>query len=263
MPLSSKILRGLDIKGWKVYRPRLGEKNFRDPAQKPAFCSITDGGEEQDFQVEQEHLEDPSRNTREEFAEERRQALAKAEEEARFLKEKAWQEGFTEGLQKGEADARKLREEAQKVLEQAQEERRQILAGAEQEIIQIAVSIAQKIINYEVETDSECVLGLISRSLEALPAGENILLHVNPLDAKICQENFRRLRALLKNGISLEILPDKLIPLGSCKVESEESEVELLLQKELEILESKLLKLAVSAGEKFLEEGGGDWKPDM
>jgi flagellar biosynthesis/type III secretory pathway protein FliH len=41
---------------------------------------------------------------------------------------------------------------------------------------------------------------------------------------------------------------DEDMPLGSCRVESDDSQVELLLQKELEILAKKLLQLASSAG---------------
>ncbi|HHT46157.1 MAG TPA: hypothetical protein GX004_02540 [Firmicutes bacterium] len=246
--MSSRILRGLSIKGSIVYSPPFPEKNNLKSlyhTEKGPAAEIDPREQAKEF------LE----KAREEFEAERLRLLREAEEEARFLKEKAREEGFAEGFRKGEIEAAGLLKEAEEVLRQAEQEKREILARAEPEIIQIALNIAEKLLNYKVETDSNCILQLIYRAMEALPAGKNIILRVNPLDAKICQENYQRLRGRLKNGASLEVHEDEDMPLGSCKVESEESQVELLLQKELEILSKKLLKLALSAGEDALREG--------
>lgn len=248
MPLSSRILRGLSIKGSIVYSPSFPEENNL----KSPYHSETEPPAEIDPWEQTEEL---LKKEREEFEEERSRLLREAEEKARSLKEKAREEGFAEGFKKGEIEAAGLRKEAEEVLRQAEQEKREILARAEPEIIQIALNIAEKLLNYKVETDSNCILQLIYRAMEALPAGKNIILRVNPLDAKICQENYQRLKGRLKDEVSLEVYADEDMPLGSCRVESEESQVELLLQKELEILSKKLLKLALSAREDALREG--------
>ncbi|MGI6318100.1 MAG: FliH/SctL family protein [Dethiobacteria bacterium] len=247
MPLSSRILRGLDIKGSVVYSAPSPEEKRMENAPFPETESLAEIDP-------REQAEAFLKKAREEFAEERSRLLRDAGEEARLLKEKAREEGYAEGLKKGELEAAGLRKEAEEILKQAEQKRIDILARAEPDIIRIAVSIAEKLLNYKVETDSSCILQLIYRALEALPGGRNITLYVNPLDAKICQENFQRLQGRLKNDISLEVHADEEMPLGSCRVESEESQVELLPQKELEILSKKLLKLASSAAEDVIQK---------
>ncbi len=249
MPSSSKILRGFEIKGWKVYHPRLEEKLQDSLATADADQQLSLNSEEIAKQ-----MEEVLKQIREEGEEQRRQLLAQAAEEARLLKEQAWKDGFDEGFKKGELEASRLEEKARGILEKAWKERWEILAGAEPEIIQIAVSIAEKLLNYKVETDSSCILALMARALNALPVGRNVLLRVNPLDEKICRESFHTLQGLLKQDIVLELLGDDGIPMGSCKVESEEAEVELLLQKELHILGKKLLELATTSGRRYLLE---------
>lgn len=240
MPLSSRILRGLDVKGSIVYSPPCPEEKEMENTPFPETESPAEADPREQARV---FLE----KAREEFEKERSKLLREAGEEARLLKNKARREGFAEGLKEGELEAAGLREKAAEVLRQAKQKRIDLLSRAEPEIIRLAVAIAEKLLNYKVETDSGCILQLIYRALETLPAGSNIILHVSPLDAKICQENFQRLQGRLKNDVSLEVHADEEMPLGSCRAESEESQVELLPQVELEILAQKLLQLASSA----------------
>lgn len=258
MLLSSKILRGLEIKGWRVYHPPQLEERLK----KKLDFSTSVAAEQQPSSVAEEstkeeiakQMEVVLEQIREEGEKQRRQLLEQAAEEARLLKEQAWKEGFEEGRSKGEQEAARMVEEARQILERAHEERREILAGAEPEIIQLAVSIAEKLLNYKVETDANCVLALMARALNSLPVGRNVVLRVNPRDEKICRENFQALQGLLKQEIVLELQGDPAIPAGSCKVESEEVEVELLLQKELHILGNKLLEVAVASGRSYFFE---------
>ncbi len=252
MPLSSRILRGLDVKGSIVYSPPFPEKKEMENTPSPETASLAEVDP-------REQAEAFLKKAWAEFEEERLRLLQDAGEEARLLKEKARREGFAEGLKKGELEAAGLRKEAEELLKQAQQQRLDILARAEPEIVRIALAIAEKLLNYKVETDSSCILQLIYRAMEALPAGQNIILRVSPPDAKICQENFQRLQGRLKNGVSFEVHADEEMPLGSCRVESEESQAELLLQKELEILSKKLLKLASSASENVMQEAEYDF----
>jgi flagellar assembly protein FliH len=247
MLLSSKILRGLDIKGWRTYYPPRLEETPQEALGEPEDDQQGPPASEEIAR----QMEEVLRQIREEGEEQRRQILAQAAEEARLLKEQAWKEAFEEGRKQGEQEAARLLEEAREVLENAWKERQEILAGAEPEIIQIAVSIAEKLLNYKVETDFNCILALMARALNALPVGRNVLLRVNPMDEKICRENFHLLQEQLKQEIVLELQGDQGIPVGSCEVESEEVEVEILLQKELHILGNKLLEIAAASGRRY------------
>lgn len=252
MPSSSRILRGLDIQGWKVCYPRREKEPPPEPALQEDTSLSTSGGDVADAVKQTETAEEIWDGIREEGEKLRREILAEAVAEARLLAEKAREEGFQEGFREGEEAARELVEEARRAIEQAHEERREILAKAEPEIIRLALSIAEKLLNYTVSMDSRCVLALIARGLHALPAGSKVDIRVNPVDEKTCLENFYSLQEMVKEGTALEVVPDEKIPPGNCRLESEEMEVELLLQKELQILGKKLLEMAVSSGRKYL-----------
>ncbi len=257
MPLSSKILRGLKVKGHTIYSPPPPEKNFPNRS--------AGSGLQQQSSVNPREKIKQEENILEKFQQEgeklRRQLLEQASEEARLLKEQAWEEAFAKGRKEGDLEAKKLVEEAQAILEQARKERQETLAGAEPEIIKIAVSIAEKLLDYKIETDEGCILSLMARALNTIPAGENVLLKLNPRDEEICRKKFNALRELLQQDIVIELQGDQEIPPGSCKVESEEVEVELLVHKELEILGNKLLEMAIASGRRRLlekeEEKGG------
>ncbi|NLL64055.1 MAG: hypothetical protein GX241_07510 [Ruminococcaceae bacterium] len=252
MPSSSRrILRGLDIQGRRTYYPRLKMENSPEPAgQEDASLSVSAVDEAEQAKQVEEILT----GAREEGEKLRQEILAEAVAEARLLGEKAREEGFQEGFRQGEKAAEKLLEEARHTLEQACRERREILAEAEPEIIRVALGIAEKLLGYKVSTDSRCILAMIARGLNVLPAGQKVNIKINPLDEKVCRENFYGLRELLKEGVLLEVMADEKIPPGSCRLESEEAEVEMLLQKELQILGKKLLELAVSSGKQYLQE---------
>ncbi len=252
MPLSSKILRSYEIKGWKVYSPPQpgGEHpesstNTAAPRQSPGNPAAVPG-----------QMEEFLQKVRGEGEELRRQLLAQAAEEARLLKEQAFKDAFEEGRKQGEPEAARVIEEARQVLAQAWEKRQEILAEAEPEIIKLAVNIAEKLLDYKIETDEGCILALMATALNALPVGRNVLLKLNPRDERICRENSHLLKELLKREIKLELQGDEGIPAGSCKVESEEVEVELFLQKELHVLGNKLLEMAASSGKRHLLKKG-------
>lgn len=194
---------------------------------------------------------------RREGEEQRRLLLAQAQEEAVKLKEQARQEGYSQGYSQGysegEKEAEKLKEEARSVLEQAHRQHEEILAEAEPEILKIAVSLAEKLINYQLEVNTDLILSIVSRCLEALPGGQEIFLRVNPGDEMVCREKLNILEMSLKRNSVLEIVADEDIPPGSCRVDSEEAEVAFLLARELQVLAKKLLELAVVSGGKNIE----------
>jgi len=257
MLLSSKILRGLEIKGWMVYQPPPLEERLQrklEPPSGEASGEQPPMGEEERKEKMAQQMEAVLEQIREEGEKQRRRLLEQAAEEARLLKERAWQEGFEMGRSKGEQEAAKIVEEARLLREQAEKQRRELLAEAEPQIIKLAISIAEKLLNYKIETDADCLLALMARALNSLPVGRKVILRVNPRDEKICRENFQLLQGQLKQEILMELQGDPAIPPGSCRVESEEVEVDFLLERELHLLGNKLLELAAAGGRSYLQE---------
>ncbi|HAP32103.1 MAG TPA: hypothetical protein DCQ14_03505, partial [Firmicutes bacterium] len=147
-------------------------------------------------------------------------------------------------LQEGQRESRLLQEEAKNLLQEAQRERLAMIKGAEAEILQIAVSIAEKLLHCKMILDKKAVLAIFKKALEDLPGGQNVILSLNPEDEAVCGETLKELQEHLRKGSSLKITGSPEIARGSCKVESEEAEIGINPQTELETLANKLLTLA-------------------
>lgn len=249
MPSLYKVYRGVDIKGWKVYNPReIIEGSEEDGSSNEESEEVKSRNEEE--LRREEEKEALKKEVIRETEEQRRQILEEAEEEASVLKDKAFNEGYEEGYKKGEEKASGLKEEAEKVLQQAWQQREEIIEGAEEEIIQLSVNLAEKLLGYRIEVDSESVMAVLTRCLETLPRSGSIMIRLHPRDVEIAENNLQRIKSFLKKDVELEITADENIPQGSCRVDSEEAEVEVNLQKELKILTQKLLQLAAPSTEK-------------
>ena len=251
MPSLSRILRGLHIQGQKTYYPRLEIALPTQPAEQENAVLPDPAGIEKE---QDEKMRTAEAAIREEAEKLRREILAEAAVQANLLEEKAREEGFQKGLRQGEEVAEELLQEARQILKNADRRRREILAEAEPEIIQIALNIAEKLLDYKVKLDSCSILAMIARGLNILPAGQKVYIRCNPLHEKACRNNFHTLREMLKGGTQLELGADKQIPPGSFLLETEEAEVEFLLQKELQILGEKLLALADPSREEYMPE---------
>ncbi len=244
MPSSSnRILRGLDVKGWKTYRPPTeqahGEPGSGPETERPPV--LTREEMDQAIREKEKRVLDRARQEAEKI---RQDALVQVEKEAETIRKKAWEKGYKEALKKGEAEAGKLKKEAEAILKEAHAAREELLDGAESDIIQICINLAEKLLHCKIELTPQVIVSMISRSLEALPSGKEIVLKVHPENEKICRQYLGALKGLIKNGSSLLIEADEIIPSGSCLVASEDAEVEFFLFRELHLLGQQLLQTA-------------------
>lgn len=240
----SNVLKGLVVEGWTLYRSplekegdgydRSGCGTAAAPAAGFPISSVTGGAQE----------EARMQALREELEKERLQILDEARQEGEKIKEEAWREGYNAAVQQGQNESRLLREEADNLLREAQQERLALIKGAEAEILRIAVSIAEKLLHCKMIMDKNAVLAIFKKALEALPGGQNVILYLNPEDEAVCGESLKQLQEHLGKGSSLKIAGSTAIARGSCKVESEEAEIEINLHAEMETLANKLLALA-------------------
>ncbi|HHU76082.1 MAG TPA: hypothetical protein GXZ24_04205 [Firmicutes bacterium] len=245
MPSSSRILRGLAVKGWKTYYPRQGEGevSVKEKEPSPDMPSVAEPPQPSKEEIEEERKA-ILQQAREEGEEQRRKIIDLARQEAEKLREQAQRDGFAKGRQEGEKAAEKMKDEARKKLEKAHQQYEAILADAEPEMIRIAVNLAEKLLNTQLEINEGLIVGIVSRCLEALPGGQEVIVRVNPHDEALCREKLDILRTLLKSDTVLEIRGDIEIQPGSCRVDTEEAEVTFNLSRELQALLKKLLTLA-------------------
>ena len=185
MPLSSKILRGLKVKGHTIYSPPRRKK-----LSKPFGR----------FSLQQQSSVNPGKKIKQE-----ENILEKFQQEgencagsfwSRLLKRPSFKgtglgRSFCKGRKEGSRGQKTCRR-GPGHLGAGPERTAGNAGGAEPEIIKIAVSIAEKLLDYKIETDEGCILSLMARALNTIPAGENVLLKLNPGMKKYAERNSTR-----------------------------------------------------------------------
>jgi flagellar assembly protein FliH len=174
--------------------------------------------------------------------------------------ESAARQGYLEGLAEGKAEAeararelleeasRKLKEaeqEAAASLQQARQKAREIVSASEADIVELSVAIAEKLIQDQLEIAPQKVARVVQESLRHFSdEEEQLAVYLHPVDLPACRKSLEQVTGAAALETRLKLLPDERLPRGSCRIESESSTVEYLLDEELKKIRETLLQIA-------------------
>ena len=166
-----------------------------------------------------------------------RNLVSRAQEEAEYIKQSAYQEGFNAGIQQAQADLENFRNTVGAFL--GAEDR--VFNEIAPNILVIAMEIAQKIIKTEVKADPQIVMDTILDVLKTLSKNEpKIVLRVNPLQVQYIKDTLPEEVRLLGMETKLSILSDEGITEGGCIVETNNGIVDASIEAQLEIVQNAL-----------------------
>ena len=166
-----------------------------------------------------------------------RNLVSRAQEEASYIKQSAYQEGFNAGVQQAQADLENFRNTLGAFM--GAEER--VFEEIAPQILPIAMEIAQKVIKTEVKTDPQIVLDTIMDVLKTLSKNEpKIVLRVNPVQVQYIKDTLPEQVRLLGMETKLSILSDESITEGGCIVETNNGLVDASVEAQLEIVQNAL-----------------------
>lgn len=166
-----------------------------------------------------------------------RNLVSRAQEEATYIKQSAYQEGFNEGVQQAQADLENFRNSLGAFM--GAEER--VFSEIAPHILPIAMEIAEKIIKTEVKIDPQIVLDTILDVLKTLSKNEpKIVLRVNPVQVQYLKDTMPEQVKLLGMESKLSILSDESIMEGGCIVETNNGVVDASIEAQIEIVQNAL-----------------------
>lgn len=170
-------------------------------------------------------------------------AEARAEKEAVLAeaREYGFQQGYEEGLAAGKEEAQKLRREAEEVLQQARMWYRQTVAENEEKIIDLAVAIASKLLHVQLELSPQQINIIAQEALQKVRGGKNYVIYAHPRDAEILRSHKDMLLQDLPEEISLRVIADKGLTPGGCLVDTEEGQIEVTIEGQLDRVKQVLL----------------------
>jgi len=175
------------------------------------------------------------------------QALAKASAETERIKTEATREGYQQGysaaLGKAAAEARNIRGQARKVLEQTEKVRTDQINQLKDEILNLSLEIAEKFIQRQLELQPNTVLDISREAIQLVSNRQLVVLWVHPDELEICSNNQDSLMTALPPKAKLQIMTDDSIKKGGCIIETDFGRVDATVTARWENL------LAVLKGE--------------
>lgn len=176
------------------------------------------------------------------------QIIAEAQAEREKLQSDARQEGFdqghSEGYEKGEAEVNRLIERMHRILEAVMQRREEILSDTESQIVELVILMARKVIKIISENQKNVILANALAALKKVKTRGNVTLRVNLEDVKLTTQNVSEFIKHVENIQGITVLEDSAVEKGGCIVETDFGAIDARISSQLSELENKILEVA-------------------
>jgi len=152
--------------------------------------------------------------------------------------------GREAGFIEGKAEAERLVERMQTILQRAQDKRAEILEETEQEIVSLVLLISRKVIKVISESQRNVIISNVVQALRKVKGRGNIIIRVNMADLKLTSEHTKDFINLVEGSKSIQIVEDTSVDEGGCIIETDFGEIDARISSQLTELESKILEIS-------------------
>ena len=172
------------------------------------------------------------------------QEVSKIEETLLQERRQAFDEGYSDGHQKGLdeglAEAKKILQKFDRAIADAVTQREALLEEAKQKVLDLVVQISRKVTYDAVRIDPETNLALISGVIDGLVDRSKLKIKVNPDYLPVIEQGMDR---FLKGSTSIKeitIEPDPRVRYGGCFIETPTGDIDARLESQFEVIEDTL-----------------------
>lgn len=168
------------------------------------------------------------------------------DKEAKILTEarrRGYQEGWEEGIRKGEDEVKRLVERIQIVLNNAIEKRNEIFVESEQQIIGLVLLIAKKVIKVISENQKNVVINNVVQALRKLKSRGEVAIRVNLADLELTSQHKRDFIEMVEGVKSIKILEDGTVDRGGCIIETDFGSLDARISSQLHEIEERIVEL--------------------
>ena len=156
-------------------------------------------------------------------------------------KEEGLTAGYEEGLDKGYQENKQLlkdqSEQMKALMATLSEPFKDLDEQVENELLKLAIAIATQIIRREIKLDPGQVIAAVRAGVKVMPlASQKLILSLHPEDAELVRTSLA-----LDEATPWHINEDPLITHGGCKVDTEQSHVDVTVENQLASVIAKVL----------------------
>jgi flagellar assembly protein FliH len=171
-------------------------------------------------------------------------AKASYDGQKREARDQGFAQGREEGYNTGKAEAERLVQRTQVVLERAQDKRVEILAETEQQIIDLVLLIARKVIKVISESQRQVILSNVVQALKKVKGRGAVIIRVNMADLKLTTEHIKDFIRLAEGAASVQVQEDSTVDQGGCIIDTDFGEIDARISSQLAELETKILEMS-------------------
>ena len=153
--------------------------------------------------------------------------------------------GFKEGIIKGEQEAIELRQEAESILQKARDEKEEMFKDIEPKMVNILIELVKNLTSYVIEKE-DIIIYLIKKGFSEIEIMEDINIHVSDDDFEFVNKNKKKLYENISQNINLEIVKDETLASNDCILETKLGNLDCSLNTRLNGLTSDLKLIANS-----------------
>jgi flagellar biosynthesis/type III secretory pathway protein FliH len=173
--------------------------------------------------------------------EEERDAIIKAaNDEAGFIRNQAYHEGYANGIAEKAGELEKLAGQTKSVLQEMNDSLQKRLAEFEENLTVIAVDITSKILARKIDSDDMILTDLIRKTAEETKNAEWIKITLSDKLSGVLKEIEKELRDGVSSG-KLDVVA-KEAPNGTCIVETQDGIIDASVYTQLENLKKYFAK---------------------
>jgi len=170
--------------------------------------------------------------------------VQKAVNQVSDIKQEAWQQGYTKGVQEAKAEYAALWQEKmsmlQGILEEIQAAQEETVRELENSVLQLSLEIAEKIVNIQLERDDILFVGLIKKAILRLNPKEKFTVRVNQREFDKYFQNGGEWLSEELQSVPFVAVKDATIAPGGCVLESEDGVIKAGVDAQLKTIAMSL-----------------------
>jgi flagellar assembly protein FliH len=148
-----------------------------------------------------------------------------------------YNQGYRDGLTKGQEDSRKTATTLDTVIADAVRQREQLLVDAKSRILDLVVQISKKVTFDAVTADPETTIKMISGVINTLIDRSRIVIKVNPDHLPMLEQQLDTFLTSSTSIKELRLEADPRVRFGGCFIETPTGDIDARLESQLGVIE--------------------------
>ena len=197
-----------------------------------------------------------SRRKAEEILQEADKVLAEARRQASEIERAAYEKGYAEGRDRGEAEGKARYEESvsrlTRMTDSVEQQRNLIQKQYEKELLPVVLAVVDRLVHHEISVNQRVIFGCLCKALQFVADSAVVKVHLHPDDFAKIREASLTNTDLLAGRKQLDFIEDESVSMGGCLLRSDFGEVDASLDQ----FRSRLYKAVEEAFLSALAESG-------